>query len=141
MMDGNAIRIMIVDDNAFMRMMLKDIFIEAGYDVLKEFDRGQSAIEAYEALRPDIITMDITMPDMNGVEAVRILMSAHSEARIIMVSALNQVESVLEAMNAGARDFVAKPFRKKRIIAAVERLMSREAPNSTVDDQPIAPGK
>ncbi len=113
-------RILIVDDATFMRHMLTQM-LEGVHEVCGEATNGIEAIEKYKKLRPDIVTMDITMPEMQGIDAVREIIAFDPEARILMCSALGQRQMVLEAMKTGAKDFIIKPFQKERILDAISR--------------------
>ena len=115
--------VLIVDDAVFMRRMLADLFEEAGLEVVGEAGDGQEAVALFEELNPDFVTMDVVMPNMNGVEAVRRILKADPDACIVMVSAIGQESMIVEAMDAGARDYIVKPFRKEDVLAAVERLL------------------
>ncbi|MED4603204.1 response regulator [Paenibacillus validus] len=115
--------IMIVDDAAFMRMMLKQMITEFGHQVVAEAQNGIEAIAAYEKFRPDLVTMDITMPDMDGIEAVKNIKSIDAGAKIIMCSAMGQQGMVLQAIQAGARDFIVKPFQKDRVGEAISKIL------------------
>lgn len=117
-----ALSVMIVDDALFMRNMLKDIFVRAGYQVVAEAEDGEMALERYREIRPDIVTMDIVMPKRSGIEALRDIVSHDPAACVIMVSALGQDSLVLEAVEAGARDFIVKPFREERVLDVVRRV-------------------
>ncbi len=116
-------RVLIVDDAAFMRMLLKDIITKAGFEVVGEASNGKEAVEKYKELKPDIVTMDITMPEMNGIEAVKEIKKIDPNAKIIMVSAMGQQAMVIEAIQAGARDFIVKPFQPARVIEALKKLV------------------
>ena len=116
-------RVLIVDDAAFMRMLLKDIISKAGFEVVGEASNGKEAVEKYKELKPDIVTMDITMPEMNGIEAVKEIKKIDPNAKIIMVSAMGQQAMVIEAIQAGARDFIVKPFQPARVIEALKKLV------------------
>lgn len=109
-------KVMIVDDAIFMRMKLKDILEKSGYEVIAEAKNGAEAIEKYKAERPDIVTMDITMPEMNGIEALKGIRQFDPGARIIMCSAMGQQAMVMEAIQSGAVDFIVKPFEADRVI-------------------------
>lgn len=111
--------VMVVDDAAFMRMMLKDILTGAGYNVIGEAENGAVAVNKYKELSPDLVLMDITMPEMDGVSAVKKIRGLDPGAKIIMCSAMGQQAMVLESIQAGAKDFVVKPFQAERIIEAV----------------------
>ncbi|UCF21224.1 MAG: response regulator [Gemmatimonadota bacterium] len=115
--------VLIVDDAIFMRTMIADILKGAGFEVVGEASSGLEAVERYRELRPDMVTMDIVMPDMGGIDAVREIIKEDPEARILMCSAMGQQGLVIEAIQAGARDFVAKPFQPSRVLEAVQRLM------------------
>jgi len=115
-------KVLIVDDAAFMRMLLKDIVTKAGYEVVGEASNGKEAVEKYKELKPDIVTMDITMPEMNGIEAVKEIKKIDPNAKIIMVSAMGQQAMVIEAIQAGARDFIVKPFQPARVIEAIKKV-------------------
>jgi two-component system chemotaxis response regulator CheY len=116
-------RVLIVDDAAFMRSSLREIFTRAGYTVAGEAKNGREAAELYARLLPDLVTMDIVMPEAGGIEAVRAITAAHPSARIIMCSAMGQQALVIEAIQAGARDFVIKPFQASRVIEAASRAL------------------
>lgn len=117
-------RILVVDDAAFMRMMIKDILTKNGYIVVGEADNGLNAIVKYEELQPDLVTMDITMPEMDGITAVKEIRKRNPNARIIMCSAMGQQAMVIDAIQAGARDFVVKPFQPDRVLEAVAKAVS-----------------
>ena len=111
--------IMIVDDAAFMRMMLKDILTKNGFTVIGEAENGALAVEKYRDLQPNLTIMDITMPEMDGLQAVKEIRKQDSKARIIMCSAMGQQSMVIEAIQSGAKDFVVKPFQAQRVVEAV----------------------
>ncbi len=115
--------ILIVDDAAFMRMMIKDIASKNGFNVVGEAQNGKEAVEMYVKCKPDIVTMDITMPEKDGISAVKDIMSIDSSARIIMCSAMGQQSLVMEAIKAGARDFLVKPFKAERVVEAIEKAL------------------
>lgn len=116
--------ILIVDDAAFMRMMIKDILTKNGYEVVGEAENGLAAVEMYEKYKPDLVIMDITMPEMDGIEAVKKIMEKDPSANIIMCSAMGQQAMVIDAIQAGAKDFVVKPFQPERVIEAVKKALS-----------------
>lgn len=118
-------RVLIVDDAAFMRMMLRDILTKNGYEVAGEAENGAQAVERYKEVKPDLVTMDITMPEMDGITAVREIKKIDPAAKIVMVSAMGQQAMVIEAIQAGAIDFVVKPFQPDRVIEAVKKALSR----------------
>ena len=118
-----AIRVLVVDDAAFMRMMVKDILSKNGYDVVGEAENGLKAVEKYQELKPDLTTMDIKMPEMDGITAVKEIKKVDPNAKIIMCSAMGQQAMVIEAIQAGARDFIVKPFQPDRVLEAVRKAV------------------
>lgn len=116
-------RILVVDDAAFMRMMIRDILVKNGFEVAGEAANGKEAVEKYQELNPDVTTMDITMPEMDGITAVREIRKADPNARIIMCSAMGQQAMVLDAIQAGARDFIVKPFQEDRVVDAIKKVL------------------
>jgi two-component system chemotaxis response regulator CheY len=117
-------KVLVVDDAIFMRRMIAEILVENGLEVIGEADNGSSAVERYKELKPDLVTMDIIMPEMNGIDAVRQIMAADSQARIVMCSALGQQALVQEALSAGARDFLIKPFNPSRVVEVVNKVLN-----------------
>lgn len=115
--------ILVVDDAAFMRMMIRDILEAEDYTV-HEATNGAHAIEVYRETSPDMVTMDITMPELSGVEAVRSIREWDPEARIIMVSAMGQEAMIAEALEAGAMDFIVKPFQPAKVVELVEKCLN-----------------
>jgi len=115
--------VLVCDDAIFMRTMITDILEQAGYQVVGEAESGRQAVERYRQLKPDLVTMDIVMPDMSGIEAVREICKEDPGARILMCSAMGQQALVVEAVQAGAKDFVVKPFQASRVLEAVQRLL------------------
>jgi two-component system chemotaxis response regulator CheY len=115
--------VLVCDDAIFMRTMITDILTQAGYEVIGEAETGAQAVERYRQLKPDLVTMDIVMPDMGGIEAVRTICRDSPEAKILMCSAMGQQALVVEAIQAGAKDFVVKPFQPSRVLEAVQRLL------------------
>ena len=116
-------RVLVVDDAAFMRMMIKDILQKGGYEVVGEAEDGKRAIEKYKELKPDLVTMDITMPDMDGITAVKEIRKIDENAVIIMCSAMGQQAMVIDAIQAGAKDFVVKPFPPERVLEAIKKVV------------------
>ena len=116
-------QILITDDTAFMRMTLRNILEKNGYQVVGEAEDGQVAVDKYRELRPDLVTMDITMPRMDGITAIKKIMEIDSQAKIIVCSAMGQKALVIEALNAGARDFIVKPFQAERIVNALQKIV------------------
>jgi two-component system chemotaxis response regulator CheY len=121
--ERTAPTVMIVDDALFMRMMIRDILSKDGFEVVAEAENGIEAVEKYKETRPDIVTMDIVMPEMDGIEAVRQIMKIDPNARILMCSAMGQQPLVVEALEAGAKDFIIKPFQPSKVIEAVEKAL------------------
>ena len=119
-----AHKVLIVDDAAFMRMMIKDILVKNGYDVVGEAENGEVAVEKYKDLNPDLVTMDITMPEKDGIQALKEIISLNSNATVIMCSAMGQQAMVIDAIQAGAKDFIVKPFQADRVIEAVSKVLS-----------------
>ncbi|MBP3889201.1 MAG: response regulator [Cellulosilyticum sp.] len=118
-----AKKVLIVDDAAFMRMMIKDILSKNGYEVAGEADNGLKAVEKYKELTPDLVLMDITMPEMNGIDAVKNIKAIDPGAKIVMCSAMGQQAMVIESIQAGARDFIVKPFQADRVLEAVRKVV------------------
>ena len=118
-----AIRVLIVDDAAFMRMMIKDILSKNGYEVVGEAENGQKAVEKFQELKTDLTTMDITMPEMDGITAVKEIKKIDANAKVIMCSAMGQQAMVIEAIQCGARDFIVKPFQPDRVLEAVRKVI------------------
>ena len=116
-------RVLVVDDAAFMRMMIKDILKKGGYQVVGEAEDGIKAVEKYKELKPDLVTMDITMPEMDGITAVKEIRNIDPNALIIMCSAMGQQAMVIDAIQAGAKDFVVKPFQPDRVLEAVKKVI------------------
>lgn len=116
-------KVMVVDDAIFMRRMLTDILKEGGHEVIAEAANGRESVEQYKKAKPDIVTMDIIMPEMGGIEAVKEIINQDRSARILMVSAMGQQQLVVEAIQAGAKDFIVKPFESSRVLSAVDRLL------------------
>jgi len=118
------VRVLIVDDAIFMRRMIADILKKEGFEIVGEAGTGAQAVETYRQLQPDLVTMDIIMPDMSGIDAVREIMKEYSNAKILMVSAMGQQSLVVEAIQAGAKDFVIKPFQPSRVLESVNRILN-----------------
>jgi two-component system chemotaxis response regulator CheY len=118
-----ANRILIVDDAAFMRMMIRDILSKNGFEVCGEANDGAQAIEKFKELKPDLITMDITMPEMDGIQALKEIKKIEPNAKVIMCSAMGQQAMVIDAIQAGAKDFIVKPFQADRVIEAIKKTL------------------
>lgn len=117
-------KILVVDDAKFMRMTLSNILVKANHEVIGEADNGIKAVELYQELKPDLVTMDITMPEKSGIEAVKEIKEQFPNAKIIMCSAMGQQKMVVEAIEAGAKDFIVKPFDEGRVLDAIKRVLS-----------------
>ena len=115
--------VLICDDAAFMRMMIKDILTKNGYDIAGEAENGAIAVSKYQELKPDLVLMDITMPEMDGIQALKNITAADGEANVIICSAMGQQAMVIEAIQAGAKDFVVKPFQADRVLEAVKKVI------------------
>ena len=115
--------VLICDDAIFMRTMVGDILTQAGFEVVGEAETGLQAVEKYKQLRPDLVTMDIVMPFKSGIEATREILKFDSSAVVIMCSALGQESLVMEAIEAGASDFIVKPFRAEDVLAVVKKVL------------------
>ena len=118
-----AKNILICDDAAFMRMMIKDILSKNGYNVAGEAENGAKAVEKYNELHPDLVLMDITMPEMDGIQALKKIKETDPSALVIMCSAMGQQAMVIESIQAGAKDFIVKPFQADRVIEAVKKVV------------------
>lgn len=116
-------RILIVDDAAFMRMMIKDILVKNGFEVVAEASDGREAIEKYQEYKPDLVTMDITMPEMDGITSLKKIRELDPQAKVIMCSAMGQQAMVIDAIQAGAKDFIVKPFQNDRVIEAINKTL------------------
>lgn len=117
-------RILIVDDAKFMRMTLSNILSKAKHEVVGEGENGRDAIELYRKLNPDLVTLDITMPEMSGLEAIKEIKKEFPQAKVIMCSAMGQQKMVVESIEAGAKDFIVKPFDEGRVLDAINRVLS-----------------
>lgn len=116
-------KILIVDDAAFMRMMIKDILSKNGFEIAGEANDGVQAIEKYKEVSPDLVTMDITMPEMDGITALKEIKKFDPNAKVIMCSAMGQQAMVIDAIQAGAKDFIVKPFQADRVIEAIKKTI------------------
>ena len=120
-----AIRVLVVDDAMFMRSMIKDILHNAGgrYEVIGEANNGREAIARYKELQPDLVTMDIVMPQMDGIEATREILKLNSVATVVICSAMGQEALVVESISAGAKDFIVKPFTSERVLQVLAKVV------------------
>ena len=116
-------KVLITDDAAFMRMMLKDILTKGGYEIVGEAVNGNEAIEKYNQFKPDLVTMDITMPICDGITALKQIMTSDPTAKVVMCSAMGQQAMVIESIQSGAKDFIVKPFQPQRVLEAVKKLI------------------
>ncbi len=116
-------RVLIIDDAKFMRAMIKDILIGGGYEVAGEAENGIEAIRLYKELQPDVATMDITMPEMNGVDALKEIRKIDASAKVVMCTAMGQKALVIEAIQSGASDFIVKPFQPERILQTLAKVL------------------
>lgn len=118
-----AKNILICDDATFMRMMIKDILTKNGYTIVGEAENGQKAVEKYNETKPDLVMMDITMPEMDGIQALKKIKATDPNAAIIMCSAMGQQAMVIESIQSGAKDFIVKPFQPDRVLEAVKKAI------------------
>lgn len=118
-------RIMIADDASFMRQMIREIIEPEGYEVVGEATNGIEAVELYGELHPDLVTMDIVMPKRSGIDAVKLILAEHPTACVVMCSALGQETLVMEALQAGARDFIVKPFKPDSVISTLKKILEK----------------
>ena len=118
-----AQRILVVDDAAFMRMMLKDILTKGGFEVCGEAADGVEALAKYNELKPDLVTLDITMPNKDGIAALKDIKAADPSAMCIMCSAMGQQSMVIEAIQSGAKDFIVKPFQADRVLESIKKVL------------------
>ncbi len=116
-------KVLICDDSMFMRQRIKQALEDAGYEVVGEAETGVEAIAKYQELTPDLVTMDVVMPEMGGVDAVRGIIQGDAEARVLMCSAMGQKKLITDALQAGARDFLVKPFEESQLLDALERTL------------------
>ncbi len=114
-------RILIVDDAPIIRLMLKDILIANGYEVVGEGGDGNEGVQKYKDLKPDVVTMDITMPEKDGIQALTEILALDEEAKVIVITAIDQRESLMEAIRAGATDYIIKPFETDRVLSAIRK--------------------
>jgi two-component system chemotaxis response regulator CheY len=115
-------RILVVDDAAFMRRMVIDVLQNGGHEIVGEAGNGNEALARFQELKPDVTTLDITMPEKDGLTALREIIAYDPSAKVVMCSALSQESKVLEAVKAGAKDFIAKPFQAQRVLSAIEKV-------------------
>ena len=118
-----AKNILVCDDAAFMRMMIKDILTKNGYNIAGEAENGLKAVEKYNETKPDLVLMDITMPEMDGIQALKKIKEMDPAAKVVMCSAMGQEGMVVDAMKSGAKDFIVKPFQAERVLEAVKKVV------------------
>lgn len=121
----NSLDVLVVDDSPIIVRLLSKLLDEIGYKVVHTAANGEEAIAAYKACKPDVVTMDITMPDMNGIEATRTIMSEFPDAKIIMVTSHGQEKMIVDALKAGAKGYVMKPFEKHKVYEAIQKACKR----------------
>jgi two-component system, chemotaxis family, chemotaxis protein CheY len=120
-------RLLVVDDAMLMRKLIRDVASEAGWEVAGEAKNGLEAVALYEQLHPDLVTMDVVMPGMGGLEALRLIRESDPAAQVVMVTALDQKQTLMESIRSGALDFVVKPFERERIINLLKKIRPRGA--------------
>lgn len=118
-----ATKILIVDDSAFMRAMLRGILVSEGFDIVGEACNGREAVDLFEELKPDLVTMDMVMPEMGGMEALQIIRGSDGDAKVVIVSAVDQRENLLEAIRSGATEYIVKPFDAPCVLKAINRAL------------------
>lgn len=116
-------KVLIVDDAAFMRMMIKDILVKNGFEIAGEAPNGIKAIELYKSEKPDVVTLDITMPEMDGIQALKEIRAFDPASKVIMCSAMGQQAMVMDAIKSGAKDFIVKPFQSERVLEAIKKVL------------------
>ena len=121
-----GINILIADDLKFIKLVLRDLIEKAGFRVVGEASNGEEAVELYQDKRPDVVLMDITMPKMDGLSALKQILKIDPEAKIIMCSALGQQSLIVQALQLGAKDFIVKPFKEERVIASIKKILDIE---------------
>ncbi len=115
-------RVMIIDDAKFMRTLIKKALEDAGFEVVGEADNGEKAIEVFKEVNPDIVTLDVVMPDKSGIEVLKEILSIKPDVKVIIVSAMGQTDMITEALNLGAKDYVVKPFQPHTLVEVVKRV-------------------
>lgn len=119
----NMAKVLIVDDTAFMRKLLKSILFGAGFDIAGEAENGKQAVELYKSLKPDVVTMDVVMPEMTGIDALKQIKSIDKDAKIVMCSAIGQEKIVISAIKLGARGYIIKPFQAPKVIEEIKKVV------------------
>lgn len=118
-------KILVADDSAYMRSILKDLLLRSGYEVAGEAENGREAVRLYEKLAPDLVLMDILMPEMSGIQALKEIKEKYPDSRIVMLGALGQQNLVVEAMQAGASEFFVKPVQAEKVAELIEKVLKR----------------
>jgi len=125
-------RLLVVDDAMLMRRMIRDVALEAGWEVVGEGKNGREGVDLFDQLRPDLVTMDIVMPEMGGLEALRRIKGIDPDAQVVMVTALDQKQTIEEAIRDGAYDFIVKPFERERILSLLGKIGALAASKAEV---------
>jgi two-component system, chemotaxis family, chemotaxis protein CheY len=125
-------RLLVVDDAMLMRRMIRDVAVESGWEVVGEAKNGQEGVDLFDRLRPDLVTMDVVMPEMGGLEALRMIKGLDPSARVVMVTALDQKQTIEEAIRDGALDFIVKPFERERIASLLGKIGALTASKASV---------
>ena len=121
-------RLLVVDDALFMRKMISGVAAEAGWEVVGEAGDGVEAVALYQKLRPDLVTMDLVMPEMGGLEALRLIRASDPEAQVVVVTALDQKQVLMDAIRDGAIDFIVKPFERQRVLSLLAKVGGDPSP-------------
>lgn len=121
-----AKKVLVTDDAPIIRLMIKDIIQYHGYEVVGEANNGAEAVELYKTLKPDLVTMDIIMPEKDGIQALEEILKYDPDAKVVMVTAIDQRESLMKAIRLGATDYIVKPFENERVISAVKKALGEE---------------
>ncbi len=116
-------RVLVVDDAVFMRKMVSDALSKGGHEIIGEAANGQEAVQQFQSLKPEVTTLDITMPEKDGIAALKEILAGDPAAKVVMCSALGQEAKVIESIRSGAKDFVVKPFQQDRVLAAVQKAL------------------
>lgn len=120
-------RVLVVDDAAFMRLVIRKLLEKNGFEVVAEAENGEVGVQRYKEFRPDIVTMDITMPQLNGIEALKAIREFDNKAKVVMVSAMGQEAMVKEAIMYGAKSFIVKPYKEEQVIETLTKILAMEA--------------
>jgi two-component system chemotaxis response regulator CheY len=133
---GAMKRLLIVDDAMLMRKMIRDVAVAAGWEVAGEARNGAEAVALYQRLRPDLVTMDVVMPELGGLDALRQIRAADPAAQVVMITALDQKQTLMESIRAGAIDFIVKPFERGRILGLLSKVAVQSEPRTAVPERP-----